>query len=240
MFKGNFVSVIVTAAGSGTRMVGHENKLWINLKGKKVLERTLENLLSSSIPDELILVVSDSLRLRVESELLPRIHLGFPVKLVPGGKERQDSMYNGLGALDSRSTLVVSHDGARPFVDERMLRETLEALENYGGAVVGVPCKDTIKVVREKGEVVATPNRKHLYAIQTPQAFRRETLEKAYAIAKEEDIRVTDDASLVEKIGVPVKVVLGSYDNIKITTPEDILLAELILKEENHANRNGL
>lgn len=237
MFEGKFVSLIVTAAGSGSRMAGHENKLWISIGGKSVLERTLDNLLFADIFDEMILVISKSLLGKIQANLLPRIQERLPVKLVFGGKERQDSIANGLNVLSKESDYVLTHDGARPFVTKRIVMDILSALRTYSVAVPGVACKDTIKVAWENMEVVATPRREFLYQIQTPQAFHKQTLLKAYEKTKQEQLYGTDDASLAEKIGEKIKIVPGSYNNIKITTLEDILLGELIVKEEKGANR---
>ena len=146
MFEGKFVSLIVTAAGSGSRMAGHENKLWISIGGKSVLERTLDNLLFADIFDEMILVISKSLLGKIQANLLPRIQERLPVKLVFEGKERQDSIANGLNVLSKESDYVLTHDGARPFVTKRIVMDVLSALRTYSVAVPGVACKDTIKV----------------------------------------------------------------------------------------------
>ena len=153
------------------------------------------------------------------------------VSVVAGGKERQDSVWNGLQAVPADTEIVLIHDGVRPFVTEEILNDSIETAMEMGGCVAGVPAKDTIKVCNEENIAVATPDRNTLWQIQTPQTFRKELILQAYVQAKEEGFAGTDDASLAEHSGYPVKVIMGSYRNIKITTKEDLLVGEAFLKE---------
>ena len=165
----------------------------------------------------------------VSSYSLPKLH-----RIVPGGKERSHSVYQGLKALPEDCSWVGVHDGVRPFFTLSLLERVINTAKAYGAAIPGVPVKDTIKVCDEKGMVTGTPPRHSLWSIQTPQAFRRDWLVEAYKKAKEYNITATDDAGLVERLGKPVKVVRGDYENIKITTPEDLALAELIWERRQH------
>ena len=150
------------------------------------------------------------------------------IKIAYGGKERQDSIYNGLKKLDSNSDIVLIHDGARPFVSHAIINETIQVAKNKKAAVVGVPVRDTIKVV-ENGVVKSTPSRQTLWSAQTPQTFDKDLIIRAYENAYSKNFYGTDDSMLVEFLGQEVTMVLGSYENIKITNPEDINVAEQIL-----------
>jgi len=153
------------------------------------------------------------------------------VSVVAGGKERQDSVWNGLQAVSGDTELVLIHDGVRPFVTEEILNLSIDTAVEMGGCVAGVPAKDTIKVCNSENIAVDTPDRSTLWQIQTPQTFRKDLIVKAYAQAKAEGFIGTDDASLAEYSGYPVKVIMGSYRNIKITTREDLIIGEAFLKE---------
>ena len=160
----------------------------------------------------------------------------LPFVVVAGGKERQDSVANALAAITESEGYVAVHDGARPFAGKEVFTRTLEAAKEHGAAIAAVPVKDTIKVVNEAGEVTATPVRSTLYAVQTPQIFEVNLLKKAYANLAQYPAQVTDDASVVELLGHKVVVALGRYENIKITTPEDLLFAENLLAQQEKTN----
>jgi len=155
-----------------------------------------------------------------------------------GGKERQDSVMHGLQKLEADSAVVLVHDGVRPFVTHDMIKESVSCAKKGECVAVGVPIKDTIKQVNEHGVVAKTLERSRLWAIQTPQAFPAAVLKRAYDEAAAKRIYGTDDATLVERAGVPVRVIMGNYENIKITTPEDLVIAEEILKRHNDADRH--
>jgi len=173
--------------------------------------------------DEIILVVNAEEKIHTKGLKFSKIK-----KIVAGGRERQASVYNGLKALPENTGIVVIHDGARPFVSPAMIEAAIEQAKKHGAVVVGVPVKDTIKLVNPKTKtVIRTLPRDRVWAAQTPQVFKRDLIMKAYQ--KYGKQKVTDDAMLVEKMGKQVKMLIGSYLNLKITTPEDLLLAEAFL-----------
>jgi 2-C-methyl-D-erythritol 4-phosphate cytidylyltransferase len=153
------------------------------------------------------------------------------VSIVEGGSERQDSVYNGLKAIHNDCDIVLIHDGARPFVTHNIIEEGINIANKTGACIAAVPVKDTIKVASENMDVVNTPNREALWAVQTPQFFKYQLLMGAYEKLQNSNLKATDDAMLIEELGYPVKIINGSYENIKITTPEDLILGEGILKK---------
>lgn len=159
--------------------------------------------------------------------------------MLEGGKERQNSVANGLAAVEKDTDIVLIHDGVRPFVTEEMIADSIDAAQEYGGAVIGVPAKDTIKVCSADGMAVETPDRSTLWQIQTPQTFQRDLIVNAYEKADKDGFLGTDDASVAEFVGHQVKVVMGSYRNIKITTREDLVIAEAFLKEKELKNKEN-
>lgn len=230
MLKDAFVSVIVTAAGSGTRM-GKTGKMLLQIHGESVLMRTLRKFADLPWVDERIVVVRPTEEQEVRA-LLESTDWKHPWRLVHGGAERHDSVFAGLDALDPRCDLVMIHDGARPFVRrEDILRVAQCALEKDACAL-GIPMVDTVKIVREDLSVIATPDRSQLMRVQTPQAFRADVLKQAYREAMAEGITGTDDCGIVEKTGVSVQIVRGDETNIKITTRADLILGEGLAREE--------
>ncbi len=223
-----FLTAVVTAAGSGSRMGGKTNKLFLELAGKTILERTLDVILSVEQIDHVVVVVREKDEGRVLSLLEG---CNKPYTIAYGGETREQSTFNGLKAMPKQTEVVLTHDGARPFILKSTIEKALEATYSYKAVVVGVPAKDTMKQVRSDMTVEATPNRAYLYHVQTPQIFDVDVLLKAYHMAEEEEITVTDDSQLVEVLGYSVKLVIGEYDNFKITTREDLYVAERLLKE---------
>lgn len=223
--------VIIVAAGKGSRMGTKESKQYLELGGKPILVHTLERFQQMPETHSIVLVVGSQEVGRCESYVK---HYGLTkvIRILPGGQERQDSVYAGLKALPASVRVVLVHDGVRPFVRDKHIRACWQAAEQGGAAVLAVPVKDTIKVIDESGYIQSTPDRKSLWAIQTPQAFRRSLLEEAHDKAKLDDFIGTDDAMLVERLGARVRVVEGDYRNIKITTPEDLPWAECILQNK--------
>lgn len=215
---------VVVAAGKSARM-GGVDKIFASLLGKPLICHTLDALETCpSITDIVLVVDADSLD---HGWKLVRRHGYRKVSSVcSGGQRRQDSVLCGLQAL-SPCEWVVIHDGARPCLDVAILQRGLEAAQESGAAVAGVPVKDTIKVVSPEGSVEATPDRAGLWAAQTPQVFRLDVLLDAHRRCTEP---VTDDAMMVESMGGQVKMFTGSYENLKVTTPEDLLLAEVFLQ----------
>lgn len=224
------VSAIIVAGGKGTRMGRKIKKQYLKLNGKEVLAHTVGAFERSSVVDEIIVVTSEE-DVAYVSELLCKTYAYTKIKcVVPGGQERQDSVYNGLQQLSETARYVMIHDGARPLVEEETLINGLEAARMHRASVVAVPVKDTIKVVDKQGQIVSTPARDTLWSVQTPQTFEVELIKCAHKWAKEKHIQGTDDSMLVEQMGTSVYVAEGSYTNIKITTPEDLIVAESMIE----------
>ena len=237
-------TAIVLSAGSGKRMNSDTKKQYLLIKNKPIIYYSLNVFQQSSIIDEIILVASADDMDFVKKEIVERYGFDKVSHIVTGGKERYNSVYNGLKCC-SDSEYVFIHDGARPFVTEDILKRAMDVLEEHGSAVVGMPVKDTIKIVNGDLEVTDTPNRKTVWQVQTPQCFKAKTAISAYEkLISEENsgelknrgIQVTDDAMVVETFYEPdnegtsrVRLVEGSYENIKITTPEDLKVAEVFI-----------
>ncbi len=230
MLNNQFVSVIISAAGAGTRM-GTDGKMHLTIRGESVLSRTLRKFAPVAWIDELILVHRAKETEAVQA-LVDAIGFSFPVHLVPGGAERHDSVGNGLDRLHPDSAIVLTHDGARPFVTVDVIEQVARGVLTHPAVAVAVPMTDTVKIVREDLSVVATPDRNTLWRVQTPQGFQTKVLKKAYARAAKEKITGTDDCSIVEKLGVPVQLIPGADTNIKITTKADLHFGEGIASEE--------
>lgn len=220
--------VIIPAAGQGKRMGAGKNKLLIELHDMPILIHTLLVFERDQECDGIILAVNPNDEMEFRSLLL-KYKITKVKSLVPGGKERQDSIYEALKTVNGDGITLV-HDGARPFIKEKTIHLLVQTASKTGAAIIGVPAKDTMKKVRG-GKVVETVERSSLWVVQTPQAFRISLLLRAYQHAEKEEFIGTDDASLVELLGEPVTMVEGDYDNIKLTTPEDLFFAEAILKK---------
>ncbi|MFN3395227.1 MAG: 2-C-methyl-D-erythritol 4-phosphate cytidylyltransferase [Thermodesulfovibrionales bacterium] len=220
------VIAIVPAAGAGKRF--GSNKPFHLLLDVPLIIWPLRVLNGVEQIEEIIPVLKES-DMEKGVELFERFNLSKIKRIAPGGKERQDSVYNALRLIKDKKSLILIHDGARPLIDDNLIIETIRGLGDYDGIITGVPVKDTIKEVRPSGGdniVIRTPNRETLWAIQTPQVFRYEILMKAYEEAMNKRFYSTDDAALVESISGRIKVIMGRYDNIKVTTPEDIAVIE--------------
>jgi len=224
-------SAIIVAAGQGLRMQNAYppqeavvGKIFLPLLDKPLISWTVAAFEGCFFVDEIILVLN---RADMQKGAVLRETEGWQkVKnIITGGPRRQDSVLSGLKLIKDCQWVVI-HDGARPFVTSKLIEEGVREAARSGAAIAAVPVKDTIKVSDSRGKVKETLSRKYLWAVQTPQVFRYDIIKKAYE--REED--VTDDSSLVEKMGVPVKIYMGSYDNIKVTTQQDLKLAEEILK----------
>ncbi|WP_429162999.1 2-C-methyl-D-erythritol 4-phosphate cytidylyltransferase [Desulfitispora alkaliphila] len=224
------MTAIVPAAGQGRRMAVGYNKQYMQLNGMSIVGRTLYLLEESGMIDDIILVIPEQEINYAQKEVVEKMGLK-KVRIVAGGSERQDSVYNGLKMIKNETKIVVVHDGVRPLLQLRHLEETILNAKKWGSAIVAVPSKDTIKIADEDKFVKETPPRANIFQAQTPQVFKKELIQDAYERAAELGYRGTDDASLVEWAGYKVKIVEGSYENLKITTPEDLLVAETILKE---------
>ncbi|KIL38402.1 2-C-methyl-D-erythritol 4-phosphate cytidylyltransferase [Gordoniibacillus kamchatkensis] len=216
--------VVVVAAGRGTRMGTAESKQYLPLGGKPILVHTLETFERMAEASEIVLVVGAG---EMERCLDYAVEYGLrKVRVVAGGAERQHSVRAGLKALGAEVEWVLVHDAVRPFAEPAHIIACWQEAVAHGAAVLAVQVKDTIKVVDEGGIIRSTPDRRTLWAIQTPQAFRRPLLEKAHAAAERDGVLGTDDAMLVERLGQPVRVVQSDYTNIKITTPDDLAWAQ--------------
>lgn len=226
------VTALIAAAGQGTRMASDVNKQLLLLRGKPLLAETLNIFQQCPEVDQIILVAGVG-EAEEFQRLTERCQLSKVKQIVIGGRQRQDSVAEGLKNLSPACDLVAVHDGARPLLTSAHLAAVIQAAAETGGAVLAVPVKDTLKLVGPTGLVESTPDRSTLWAVQTPQVFQKEILLKAYAQAARDGFYGTDDASLVERCGYPVQVVMGSYENIKITTPDDLALAELLLRRRN-------
>jgi 2-C-methyl-D-erythritol 4-phosphate cytidylyltransferase len=224
------VTVLIPAAGMGKRMGKAVAKQFLPLGDKPMLAHTLLAFQRSSDIDEIIPILSQEDMETCLREIIEHYHITKVKTLVVGGKERQESVSHGLQKLEKNASIVLVHDGVRPFVTQEMIREVVEHARKGECVAVGVPLKDTIKEVDDQGMVRQTLNRSKLWSIQTPQAFPVKILKHAYEESARHNAFGTDDAMLVERAGGKVRVIMGSYENIKITTPEDLILAEEILK----------
>ena len=220
-------SVIIVAAGSGKRMNMDINKQFIKLNKKEIIAHTIDVFYKNENVDEIIVCIKKEEEELFKDKIINKYSFKN-IKIAYGGKERQDSIYNGLKCLDDKCDIVLIHDGPRPFVDDRIITESIKVAREKKAVVVGTPVKDTIKVVCD-GIINDTPNRVNLWSAQTPQVFEYKLITKAYEEAYENNYYGTDDSMLVENIGQEVTMIMGSYDNIKITSPEDISIGEQIL-----------
>jgi 2-C-methyl-D-erythritol 4-phosphate cytidylyltransferase len=229
------IGVIVCAAGQGKRMGLGRNKQFLELHGKPLLIHTLQQWEKSSGIMEITVVVGQGEVEKVR-KLIHKEQWNKNYTVVVGGNERQESVYQGLLSLatDPHPDIVLIHDGARPFFELQEIEELIEKARVHGAAVLAVPMKDTIKRVTNEGQIEETLDRSKLWAIQTPQAFTYSLILQAHQWATDEGVLATDDASLVEKLNKPVYIVQGSYNNIKLTTPEDIDLAEFLLQRRRN------
>ena len=223
------VTAIVPAAGGGTRLAGPLPKQYLVLAGIPLLTRTLQALRASGRVDHLILGGPPGHEARCRTELLEPFGLHADA-VIPGGADRQASVFAGLSRVPEGTDLVLVHDGARPFVTVGVIQAAVSAASEAGAAVVAVPVTDTIKVAGPDGSVKETPERGRLWAAQTPQVFRPALLREGHLRALQDGFRGTDDSALVERLGHPVRLVPGVPENLKITTPADLALAEHVLR----------
>ncbi|SKC87930.1 2-C-methyl-D-erythritol 4-phosphate cytidylyltransferase [Maledivibacter halophilus] len=225
-------TAIILAAGKGTRMRAEFNKQYLLLKGKPIIAHTLDVFERSPLIDEIILVINKDDIALCKKNILKKFKFKKVVKIITGGAQRQDSVMNGLLHISQESKTVLIHDGARPLVTKEIIKRCIEGAEKFGAVSAGVPIKDTIKIMKDDGFVSFTPKRENVWITQTPQGFKSEIIRKAHSFAAKENLFGTDDAMLVEEMGIQVKMVEGDYENIKITTPDDLITAEAILKHK--------
>ena len=219
----NNVAVIL-GAGSGTRMKTDKSKLLLELNSKTVIERTVASFSKIKEINEIIVVCRES-----DLDGFEKVLGSYDISYCFGGSTRQESVINAVETIDECDYIII-HDGARPLVTEKEILDTLSSAQTNKASAVGVPVKDTIKVVNDDMQIVDTPNRSTLISIRTPQIFDFELYTSSLKLAKEQNKDYTDDSQLVENYGKSVTAVIGDYGNIKITTPEDIQMAEGILK----------
>ena len=225
-------TAIVLAAGQGKRMNSKVQKQFLLIKGKPVLYYSLSCFQNSREIEEIIVVTGNDSINFCKQEIIEAYGFSKVKAVIAGGRERYDSVYAGLCACED-SDYVFIHDGARPFLTEDMIRRGKEAVLASGACVIGMPSKDTIKIADENGMVASTPSRSLVWNIQTPQIFSYTAIREAYERARQQNMAdITDDAMVMERFGnMKIKLVAGSYENIKITTPEDILVAKKILEK---------
>ena len=224
------VAAVIVCAGSGTRMGKSVNKIFLKIAGKKVIDYTLDAFLKVDAIDQIILVTRECDMDEMNEHIK---NIKKDIRVVVGGKTRQESVYNGLiNAKDAHIVLI--HDGARALITPQIIEDAIKKTSEFGATLTAVPIKDTIKYVTEDGFIEKTLNREKIYSAQTPQSFLYEKIIDAYNKAIKDDFLATDDCALYEKYEGKVKIIDGSYENIKITTPEDLDVAENILKKRGN------
>lgn len=227
---------LIPAAGMGKRMGASINKQYLTLAGMPIVARTIAVFENSPAIAAIYLVIPEDEIPYCHEHVVAAYGFRKVVAIVPGGRERQNSVMNGLNAIHrniSGDAVILVHDGVRPLVTEQLIQESIEVACQHDGALVAVPVKDTIKTVAD-GIVTGTPPRDSLWQAQTPQTFRFSVLFNACRAAERDGYIGTDDASIVEQYGGAVHIVKGDYRNIKITTPEDLILAEAFLKAQSN------
>ena len=224
-------TAIILAAGQGKRMQSKIQKQFLEIGGKPVLYYSLRCFQESPLIQDIILVTGEGSISYCKEEIVQKYGFTKVSAVIPGGKERYDSVYAGLCECRDCEYVLI-HDGARPFVTEEILKRGLQKVKETGACVIGMPSKDTVKLSDEEGYVKETPNRKCVWTIQTPQIFSYSLIREAHDSIRQKDMsKITDDAMVVEQeTGAKVALAEGSYQNIKITTPEDLDIAEAFLK----------
>jgi len=220
---------IIAAGGVGRRMNAGVPKQYLLLSGKPILAHTVARFEAAKSIGEIILVVPPRETDYVIEEIVERYGISKVTEIVAGGRERQDSVRNGIRHIGGDVDIVAIHDGARPFITSELIDTAVSKARDVGAVTLGVPAKDTVKRVGEDGIIGETLERDEIWLTQTPQVFTRDIIEAAYRRAYAEGYRATDDSRLVEMTGRAVRMIRGTYDNIKITTREDLLLAEAII-----------
>lgn len=222
--------LLIPAAGMGRRMGSDRNKLLLKLWDKPLLTWTLEAA-QASPSIEWVGIIGQPVDFPDFKEMITMVSLTKPVELIQGGETRQESVYNGLQALPADAKQVLIHDGARCLATPDLFERCGQALQTCSGLIAAIPVKDTIKVVDNTGLIQDTPDRKQLWAAQTPQGFDVKLLKECHEQGRQQGWEVTDDAALFEKCGLPVQIVEGEETNLKVTTPVDLSVAEFILKD---------
>jgi len=222
-------SAVIVAAGKGTRMGANVDKLWLEVAGRPVVAHTWQRFNDAPCVDEIILVVRDGMQPHF-TELAARFKFEKPFRLVAGGAERQDSVWNGLSALSPETEIVAIQDAARPCTSAELIAATIAAARETGAAVAAQPVADTIKETADGKIISRTVDRSKLWSVQTPQTFRVEVIRRAIASAREKGLVLTDDTAACELIGQPVRLVKGASPNPKVTVPADLPFIESLLR----------
>jgi len=224
------IYAIIVAAGKGMRMRDSMRKQYLALDGKPILAHTLMAFKRCEQIDRIIVALPAEDIEFCRTEIIPAARLDKETRLIVGGARRQDSVYNSLKAIETDDGIVLIHDGVRPFVRQEHLLACIKGAHRHGACILGTPAFDTVKQVNAKNEIVQTRQRDTLWLAQTPQAFQLKLIKKAHRAAKQDGFIGTDDTSLVERLGVVVKIIPGSRSNIKITDQEDFQLARALLQ----------
>jgi len=230
----NQVTAIIPAAGSGTRMGLAKAKQFVDLCGKPMLAVTLSHFQECSLVDSIVVVVSQDDVDYCVRDIVDRYKLSKVLKVVAGGMRRQDSVRKGIEAIENPCRLVLIHDGARPLVSNVLIESVIKASKDHRAVITGLPVTETVKETDSKDRVLRSIDRRDLWLIQTPQIFRWEDIHLAHQEAlKHGWEEATDDAFLIEKMGIPVKIIKGEDDNVKITTPQDLDMARFLISKKS-------
>lgn len=227
------VWAIIVAAGKGIRMNDPLKKQYHSVAGLPIVVHTLHVFDSCALIDDIILVVPEEDLKFCHKELIAGTDLKKKITLVSGGPQRQDSVYNGLQKIDAHDSIVVIHDGVRPFLTLDQLEACIKEAKEHGACILGVPAFDTLKRVTASKTIVETIDREHIWFAQTPQAFRYDLIKKAHDKARQQGFFGTDDAALIEQYGSRVRIIEGSRNNIKITSSEDLEMARILLERQS-------
>ena len=222
---------IITAAGSGIRLSKSIKKQYIQIEDKPLIYYTIKTFNQANFIDEIILVSDKDGVDYVKNDIVEKYSFNKVTKVVEGGNRRFESVYKGFKAIEERNSIVVIHDGVRPFVDKKTIKESINKAEEKGAAVAGIKATDTIKII-EDGKVIKTLDRNKLWQIQTPQTFKYEILKNSYLNIDWNDKKITDEAYIVEKNNHEIYMVIGSKRNLKITTTFDLKFAEYLINVE--------
>ncbi len=225
------VTAILPAAGIGRRFKLDGSKAFYPLGGKPLIVWSIKALESVEEIEEIIPVLRKE-DIRMGEEVFKKYNILKIKRIATGGKERQDSVYNALKLINDKECIVLIHDGVRPFIEKDLIELMIKGLKGFDGVILGIPVKDTIKEV-EGGIVKRTLDRNYIWAIQTPQVFVFKKLSEAYEMSLKDNFYSTDDSALLERYGGKIKVIMGSYKNIKIATPEDMIFAEYLISKDN-------
>ncbi|MEE8317287.1 MAG: 2-C-methyl-D-erythritol 4-phosphate cytidylyltransferase [Candidatus Omnitrophota bacterium] len=233
------VAAIVPAAGKGRRIKSKIEKPYIEFCGKPILAHTLLKLSRNTLITEIVVAVNRKKVDIFRRRIINRFRIK-KVRIVIGGRERRDSVFNALRAVSCDIDYILIHDGIRPFITNSLIETSLKQAQRFGASVVAVPVKPTLKYAGKNRRIQHTPDRRAFWEAQTPQVFRRDLIEEAYRRVGRKKINITDDSMLVERMGIRPRLVPGSYTNIKITTPEDLQLAKILCKAQTSTQRRRL